>query len=83
MSIGRRAAIAAGDTGPGVQRIYRRDEMPGITGYCIDYIYELIRAGQFPKPVPLGRHAVGWMESDLARWQAERIAARDTGQGAV
>jgi prophage regulatory protein len=33
--------------------------------------------GQFPKPIPLGRRAVGWLESEIAEWQAQRIAARD------
>lgn len=64
-----------GDTGP-VQRIYRRTQLPGVTGYSIPYIYELIAAGQFPRPVPLGARAVGWLESDISRWQQERIAAR-------
>lgn len=68
--------VGAGDT---VQRIIRRGEIPAVTGYCIDHVYDLIRAGQFPKPVPLGARAVGWLESDIAEWQRQRIAERDGG----
>ena len=75
-----RAGDIVGDNGP-VQRIIRRGEMSTVTGYCIDHIYELIRAGKFPKPIPLGARAVGWLESDIAKWQRERIAERD-GQAA-
>ncbi len=65
-----------GDSGP-VQRIIRRGEIPGVTGYCIDYVYTLIKAGKFPKPLRLGANAVGWLESDIAKWQGERITERD------
>jgi prophage regulatory protein len=64
-----------GDTGP-VQRIYRRTQLPSVTGYSIPYLYELIEQGRFPRPIPLGARAVGWLESDISRWQQERIAAR-------
>jgi prophage regulatory protein len=42
-------------------------------------IAELIKCGQFPKPIPLsdtGR-AVAWLEADLVAWQASRLAKRD------
>ena len=72
-----RAGDIVGDTGP-VQRIYRRNQLPEITGYSVPYIHELIEAGRFPRPIPLGGgRAVGWLESDLAKWQRERIAERD------
>jgi len=72
------AGPSASDTGDHViQRIYRRDEMPAITGYTVDHIYELIKIGEFPRPIPLGPRAVGWVGSEIARWQRERIAARD------
>jgi prophage regulatory protein len=71
-----RRAKDVSDTGS-VQRIYRRNEMPSVTGYHIDHLYEMINAGEFPRPIPLGKRAVGWLERDVARWQAERIAKRD------
>lgn len=65
------------EAAPRVQRIIRRGELRSITGYSVARVYELIAAGAFPKPIPLGERAVGWLEDDIARWQAERIAARD------
>lgn len=62
--------------GTRLQRIIRRGDLPSVTGYSIPRIYELIAAGRFPKPVPLGERAVGWLEDDLAAWQAQRIAER-------
>ena len=72
-----RAGDIIGDTGP-VQRIFRRNQLPELTGYSAVYIHELIEAGKFPRPIPLGGgRAVGWLEHDLREWQAGRIAERD------
>jgi len=35
-------------------------------------------AGEFPKPVKLGPKSVGWLESEIADWQKNRIACRDS-----
>ena len=72
----RAGDIIAGDTGR-VDRIIRRGELKGVTGYSIAQIYNLIADGTFPKPIPLGKRAVGWLERDIAVWQAGRIAERD------
>lgn len=40
-------------------------------------IYDMIRAGKFPKPVPLNDKSVGWLESEINEWIAERVAVRD------
>ena len=72
-----RAGDVVGTTVTAVQKIIRRADIPAVTGYCIDHIYDLIKADKFPKPIPLGRRAVGWLESDIAAWQQKCIAARD------
>ena len=37
-----------------------------------------IQQGAFPKPVTLGRRAVGWLESEVSAWITERVRiARD------
>jgi len=37
--------------------------------------------GAFPKPVPLGLRAVGWLESDVSEWIAALVKiARDGGR---
>lgn len=41
------------------------------TGYCRSSIYNLIKAGKFPKPVKLaGGGAVAWRSSEVAAWIA-------------
>jgi prophage regulatory protein len=60
--------------------MYRRQEVEEITGLSRSTIYARIKAGAFPKPVPLGARSVGWLQSDIEAWIEERIARRDGGQ---
>ena len=62
-----------------LNRMYRLRELPQFVGLRRTQIGELIKTGEFPKPVPLsdsGR-AVAWLEQDLIAWQNARIAARN------
>jgi prophage regulatory protein len=61
-----------------LNRLYRLGELPQFVGLRRTQIGEMVKAGQFPKPIslsPSGR-AVAWLETDLIAWQASRIAAR-------
>ena len=60
-----------------LHKIIRGRDMRAVTGYSLDHIHELVRLGQFPKPVKLGERASGWLATEVAAWQRERIAARD------
>lgn len=42
-------------------------------------IYRELQAGTFPAAVQLGARAVGWDSDDIAKWQADRIAASSAG----
>ena len=35
-------------------------------------LYRRIQAGEFPKPVSIGRRAVAWRSSDISNWIASR-----------
>jgi prophage regulatory protein len=66
-----------------LHRIVRRRGLPQYVGLQKSQIDELVRKGEFPRPIPLsdtGR-AVGWIEDELAAWQQQRLAKRD-GTGA-
>ncbi|BDT66473.1 hypothetical protein os1_06360 [Comamonadaceae bacterium OS-1] len=39
-------------------------------------IYNAIRAGLFPKPVPIGQRSVGWPDVEVAAINAARIAGK-------
>jgi prophage regulatory protein len=60
-----------------LRRILRLPEVEAVTGIKRSRIYEGIRDGRFPAPVPLGERAVGWVEGEVAAWQDARIAERD------
>lgn len=50
----------------------RRSVVQKLTALSATTIYELIRAGKFPKPVQLGPRAVGWRESEVLGWMKSR-----------
>jgi len=47
------------------------------TGLGRSSIYKRIAEGEFPKPVPLGGRAVGWVSDEVEAWILERIEERD------
>jgi prophage regulatory protein len=62
-------------------RLIKRPEVERKTGKSCSRIYDDIRAGIFPKPVPIGPQAVAWVESEIDAWIEQRIAARDVREG--
>lgn len=58
-------------------RILRLKDVIEKTGLARSTIYKHIDLGIFPKPVPLGGRAVGWVDSELQEWISERIRERD------
>ena len=57
-------------------RFVRLREMLLRVGVSRSTAYALIKRNQFPAPTPLveGGRAVAWLEADIDRWIAERIA---------
>lgn len=47
------------------------------TGLSKSSMYQQIKAGSFPRPVPLGDRLVGWLDSEVEEWIQSRVAARD------
>lgn len=39
-------------------------------------IYAYIQGDKFPKPISLGERAVGWLESEISSWIADRAELR-------
>ena len=66
---------------PLLLRIIRKRDLPAFTGLQRTAIEDLIKRGEFPRPIPLsdtGR-AVGWIEDELIAWQRKLLARRDVG----
>ncbi len=53
-------------------RIYRRHDVENITGLSRSTLYAMMAEGTFPKPVKLGKRAVGWHEQDIQEWIQSR-----------
>ena len=60
----------------GEHRILRRDEVETKTGFKRAHIYNLMKAGKFPKTIRLGIRAVGWDSLEIDQWIAERRSER-------
>jgi prophage regulatory protein len=46
------------------------------TGLSRSMIYALMQSGDFPKNIPLGSRAVGWLEADIQAWIESRISLK-------
>lgn len=68
-------SIADAVQGTSVQwhgRVMRRPDVLEATGLSTSTIYEMMAAGEFPKPIRLGKRAVGWPESVIREWLETR-----------
>jgi prophage regulatory protein len=55
--------------------IHRLPVVKARTGLSRSSIYLRIAEGTFPKPVRLGRRAVGWVEAEIQQWLEQQIEA--------
>jgi prophage regulatory protein len=64
-----------------MKRIIRRPTVEAKTGLKHSEIYDRIKLGTFPRQVPLGVKAVGWLEHEVDAWIEARGAERDAKSG--
>jgi prophage regulatory protein len=57
----------------GPHRILRLKQVKDLTGLCRSSIYQLQAQKRFPQSVKIGPRAVGWVESAVQRWVAEKV----------
>jgi prophage regulatory protein len=69
--------VAANDNTKPVKllRYCELNDTRGIT-YTRRHLYTLENERKFPKRVPLGENRVGWIESEIDNWLAEKAASR-------
>jgi prophage regulatory protein len=58
-------------------RILRSRDVRERTGLATSSVYDLIKRGNFPRPVRISARSVGWPENEIDDFIADRIAARD------
>lgn len=57
--------------------IYRERDLRALTSLSRKAREDAMKAGTFPRAVPLSTKARGWLASEIAEWIEERKAARD------
>ena len=55
-----------------MKRYYRRPTLEDMLGLSRSTIYRMMQDGEFPRPVKIGRRAVGWSSKEIERWISER-----------
>jgi len=63
------------------RRLLRKPAVLERIGLRTTELYDLVREGQFPAPVPLGKRAVAWIESEVEAWIEERVRMRQERRG--
>jgi prophage regulatory protein len=58
------------------QRFLRRPEVCDLTGLKTSTLYEMMQAGQFPRPISISKRLVVWPEHEVAAWQARVAGSR-------
>jgi prophage regulatory protein len=58
-------------------RILRLSAVKAKTGQATSTIYAAMASGNFPRPIPLGERAVGWLESEIDSWIEACLRKRD------
>ncbi len=57
------------------ERILRRREVEARTGLSRSTLYAQMAEGAVPRPVRLGKRAVGWTESTISEWLESRVSS--------
>jgi prophage regulatory protein len=60
-----------------VDRFLSRKQVLALINRSPVTLWRWTRAGIFPAPCKIGPRSVAWLESEIAAWQAERVAERD------
>ena len=58
-----------------VDHILRRPDVEKRVGLSRSTLYAMMSEGQFPKPIRIGKRAVGWQETAITAWLVERATA--------
>ena len=57
-----------------LDRVLRPREVVKIVGISRSTLWRYVVAGKFPKPVKPTPSTIGWCQSDMSRWLAQRRA---------
>lgn len=69
-------AAAVANLPPDLPRILRRPEVEAMVGLRKTALYDLMKAGEFPRPIRLGGMSRGWIAAEIAAWIEQKSALR-------
>ena len=72
------ASTVSSEPGTSSDRFMPRSEVISATGLSDTTLWREYRAGRFPKPIPLTKNRVGWLESEVRAWMADRLHSSQT-----
>jgi len=73
MKVSTKAVLS--DTRRSAQSILRLPVVKARTGLSRSSIYAMVAEGEFPAQIPIGKRAIGFIESEIDAWIASRIEA--------
>ncbi|MEW8288265.1 MAG: AlpA family phage regulatory protein [Candidatus Thiodiazotropha endolucinida] len=61
-----------------MKRILRLPQVTDRIGCSKTFIYDAMKNGDFPRQIKLSPQVVGWLESDVDKWIADRAESAKT-----
>jgi len=71
---------ARNESAPIAERLMRLPEVCSMTGLCRLLVYQMQAERRFPQSIKIGVRTVGWLESEVQEWLAERIECSRSGR---
>jgi len=62
---------------PDTSRLITKKQLRAMIPYTPQHILRLEKKGKFPKRVQVGANRVAWLLTEIERWVADRVSARE------
>lgn len=62
---------------PDTTKLITKKQLRAMVPYTPQHILRLEKKGKFPKRIRVGENRVAWLLSDIEKFIADRVAARD------
>ena len=63
------------------EMIWREQKVKETTGLSRTTRWRMVKRGEFPSPISIGKSAVGWLRSEILQWIEDKVAAREGENG--
>lgn len=61
---------------PAPYQVWRLPTVEQVTGHKKSFLYSQMALGRFPRPIPTGNRAKGWLAHEVIAWVEQRAAMR-------